>query len=101
LAVHYFTTFNATFLLFDRKLFSSYLDRYYSNDLPQNKQWYDALNIVLSIGCVTATESIGLGTGTDGPASRKCFVELSDRFFQNAFSVITDLLFMDHDLMAV
>jgi hypothetical protein len=79
----------------------TYLDWQYSNDPPTSKAWYGALNIVLSIGCVTATNSMHSDTITDGPCNREGFMELSGRFFQNASSVLTDLLISNNELMAV
>jgi hypothetical protein len=101
LDLDYFTSFNATFPLFDRKTFLTYLDWHYSNDPPTSKSWYGALNIVLSIGCVTATTSMQSDTIIDSPSSRDGFMELSWRFFQNASSVLTDILISHNDLMAV
>jgi hypothetical protein len=99
--IDYFNSFNGTFPLFDRKAFFAYFDRQYSNDPPKSRSWYGALNIVLSIGCVIATDSTCFETIVGASVTRANFVELSWRFFQNASSVLLDLLFLDNDLMAV
>jgi hypothetical protein len=99
--IDYFNSFNGTFPLFDRKMFFTYFDRQYSNDPPKSRSWYGALNIVLSIGCVIATDSTCFETIVGAPVTRASFVEFSWRYFQNASSVLLDLLFLDNDLMAV
>lgn len=97
----YFDSFNATFPLFDRKTFSTCLDQHYSNNPPTSKSWYGALNIVLSIGGITATDTMQFDTIVAGPSNRESFMELSWRFFQNAASVLTDLLIFNNELMGV
>jgi hypothetical protein len=101
LVLDYFNSFNATFPLFDRKTFSTYLDWHHSNDPPTSKSWYGALNIVLSIGCLTATASMRFVTIIGGPSSRESFMDLSLRFFQNASSILTHLLISNSDLMGI
>jgi hypothetical protein len=97
----YFDSFNATFPLFNRKMFFTNFDQQYSNDPPKSSSWYGALNVVFSLSCLTARNSTCIDTISEDPWTRASFVELSWKFFQNASSVLLDLLFLNVDLIGV
>lgn len=82
-------------------MFTACLDQHYSNSPPTSKSWYGALNIVLSIGGITATNTMQFDTIVAGQSNRESFMELSWMFFQNAASVLTDLLIFNNELMGV
>jgi hypothetical protein len=56
---------------------------------------------VLSIGSLIASESVSVGQDIEGQPNQTRLVEMSWKYFQNAASDLNDLLFEDHELMAV
>ncbi|KIX06854.1 uncharacterized protein Z518_04830 [Rhinocladiella mackenziei CBS 650.93] len=98
---HYFKCFNASFPLFDRFVFWELFERQYSNNPPTKRSWFGVLNVVLSIGCITATASIRTDIQTRDPFMSTDMSDWPWRFFKNACSVLLDIIFLDTDLMGV
>ena len=82
-------------------MFWTMFQQHYSGDPPQNKSWYGVLNIVLSIGCLTATQSVYADFQKHNPGPPEAMAELSWRYFQSACSTFLDAVFMGTDLMGV
>ncbi|OQU95135.1 Fungal specific transcription factor domain-containing protein [Cladophialophora immunda] len=98
---NYFRTFNSIFPLFDQKSFWTLFHQQYSTEPPSKRSWFGALNIVLSIGCITATDSIWTSVRDCDPSYFSNVSSVSWKLFQNASSVLLDALFHANDLMAV
>ncbi|KIY02599.1 uncharacterized protein Z520_01064 [Fonsecaea multimorphosa CBS 102226] len=98
---NYFRTFNSVFPLFDQKSFRALLHQQYSTDPPAKRSWFGALNVVLSIGCITATESIWSSIRDSDPSYFSNVSEVSWKLLQNSSSVLVDVLFHTNDLMGV
>lgn len=85
----FFDTFNAAFPLYDKE---SVMDRFASDYFTVTRErdpaWYASLNIMFLIGRAIATKSNG--------SDLAC-----EKYFYNASSVVTELLFNGPSLMAV
>lgn len=94
----FFTGFNVLFPLFHKESFMVLFDRHYSNDPPINSGWYAAFNMVLAIGCrlrVSHTAEM-----PDDVAIAR-HIQTGWMYFQNAASVLTELLLRNTDLMSI
>ncbi|KAK5550753.1 hypothetical protein LTR46_011243 [Exophiala xenobiotica] len=97
----YFKTFNAVYPLFSRDTFWELLERQYSESHPPQSSSVSALSIVLSICCALATDTVRVNIRTVDPSVTANLVDLSWKYFQSASSIITSLLFAQHDLLMV
>ncbi|OAP58971.1 hypothetical protein AYL99_06268 [Fonsecaea erecta] len=98
---NYFRTFNSIFPLFDQTSFWVLFHQQYSADPPTKRSWTGALNVVLSIGCITATDSIWNSIRSSDPYYFLSVSDVTWKLFQNASSVLLDMLFHANDPMAV
>lgn len=57
--------------------------------------------MVLSIGFITAKDTIGLDSQMENISPHVGFSEWPWKFFQNAATVLLDIMFTDSDLMGV
>ncbi|KIW89039.1 uncharacterized protein Z519_10524 [Cladophialophora bantiana CBS 173.52] len=101
LANNYFTTFNSPFPLFDQNSFWTLFHQQYSTNPPPKRSCFGALNVVLSIGCITATDSVWSSVRDSDPDYFSNASDISWKLFQNASSVLLDILFLNNDLVGV
>lgn len=96
--VVYFDIFNDVYPLYNRSIFDEHLHRQYSSNPPESVAWYASLNVVIAIGILSERmQCIKPNTvGDSGPS-----YEISWKYFRNATSCFTELLFTDVSLMAV
>lgn len=92
---YYFNSYNSIFPLFDRGVFDKSYDLQYSGNPPSGPAWYACLNIVLCIGCLLfRVRPQGEPNNSPGELDWK-------KYFRNASSCFTDLLFEDGSLQAI
>lgn len=100
-SIGFFSTFNKIYPLFRRDTFQALFDRQYSTETPQEGSSFAALNIVLAIGCCLASESLRADIQRVEPSCTDSLAEMSWKFFQNAYSMFFNMLFLQFDLLAV
>ncbi|OAL38820.1 hypothetical protein AYO20_02026 [Fonsecaea nubica] len=98
---NYFTTFNSILPLFDQESFWIQFHQLYSANPPAKGPWYGAVNVVLSIGCITATEPIWSIVRDSDPSYFSNVMDVSWKLFQNASSVLLDILLGANGLVGV
>lgn len=95
----FFASLNTVIPLYEEASFRKLYDRHYSADPPTSAEWYASLNTVLAIGSLMAgqkEEAKEIMPNTDDISQN-----VSWRYFRNACSVFTDLLFKSRNLLAV
>ncbi|KIM94323.1 hypothetical protein OIDMADRAFT_135861, partial [Oidiodendron maius Zn] len=97
----FFDTFNNVFPLFDRTTFYDAYSHQYAQQPIGGSAWYACLNVVLCLGSVfwhahIHSKDHHLKTEISGFTEEKCW-----KYFRNACSCLTDLMFKDCNLMAV
>ncbi|KIW18879.1 hypothetical protein PV08_03168 [Exophiala spinifera] len=97
----FFSTFNKIYPLFRRDTFQVLFDRQYSAESHQQGSSFAALNIVLAIGCYMTPESSRANIQMVDPSSTESLTDMSWRFFQNAYSMFFNILFLQFDLLSV
>lgn len=87
---------DSVFGVVHRPDFEARLTLHLQNAGPQNEDiaWYALRNAVYAVGCRTRAAIDGTGSFADA-------LQESLRYFYNAFSVFSDLIFMPSGLMAV
>ena len=94
-SLDFFDSYNSIFPLFDRGVFDKSYDLQYSGNPPSGPAWYACLNIVLCIGCLLfQVRPQGEPNNSPGDLNWK-------KYFRNASSCFTDLLFEDGSLQAI
>jgi hypothetical protein len=85
----YFDTFNTSFPLYDEEsVMERFAKDYYMVSRERDPAWYASLNVMFLIGR-------SIGTHEKGPGG------VCEKYFQNATSVLPELLFNGPSLMAV
>lgn len=98
LVTDFFVNFNNLFPLFHRPTFEYLLDKHFSDSPPVDSGWYASLNMVLAIACRLRISHPGQA---DDKISPWVGVERSWQYFQNAASVLSELLLKNSDLMTI
>lgn len=94
----FFRYFNVCFPLFHKPTFDALFERHYSEiPPPKDSGWYAAFNMVLAIALRIQISHPGL-PDEDTATSH---VQESWQFFQNAASVLTELLLKNTDLISI
>ncbi|KAF8251868.1 hypothetical protein K440DRAFT_647294 [Wilcoxina mikolae CBS 423.85] len=95
----FFRGFNMLFPLFHQPTFEAFFERQYSNDPPVNSGWYAAFNVVLAISCRLRVSH----PPSHEPAAVPVGSHISEawKYFQNAATVLTELLLRNSDLMSI
>lgn len=97
----FFGGFNILFPLFHKPSFEVLFERQYSSDPPTDSGWYAAFNMVLAISCRLRISHTPL-ENSDGPAIPVVrHIQEAWKYFQNAATVLTELLLRNTDLMSI
>ncbi|KAG0640446.1 fungal-specific transcription factor domain-containing protein [Tuber brumale] len=93
----FFQNFNTMFPLFHRPTFEHLFEKQYSDDPPNHSGWYGAFNMLLAI---SFRLRITHATEPDEEHSVS-HVQKSWLYFQNAATVLTELLLKNTDLLSI
>ncbi|KAL7265824.1 hypothetical protein RUND412_011649, partial [Rhizina undulata] len=94
----FFTNFNILFPLFHKHTFDYLFEKQYSDYPPEDSGWYASFNMVLAIGYRLRISHLGVTPDEPDAATH---IEKSWRYFQNAATVLTELLLKNTDLMSI
>lgn len=96
----YFMSFNNLFPLFHEGTFKALLEKQYSDNPPKGSGWYAAFMVMLAIACrlrishTRPTEELRDNNIRTNAAEARTY-------FDNATSVITELLMLNTDLLTI
>ena len=96
--VDFFINFNNLFPLFHQPTFEYLLDKHYSDDPTNDSGWYAAFNMVLAI---SVRLRISHPVALDSEVAPWIGLEQSTNYFQNAASVMAELLLRNSDLLTI
>ncbi|KAI5804500.1 fungal-specific transcription factor domain-containing protein [Geopyxis carbonaria] len=95
----FFGGFNVLFPLFHQATFEELFEKQYSDNPPPDSGWYAAFNILLAIAC-----RLRISHTPDGAARETTIgshIQEAWRYFQNAATVLTELLLRNTDLLSI